>query len=59
MEKAGKWRFVPEAEPGDPYFVPDGEAPVAHLIERPFIIDGPGAGREAGARELSATGVGK
>lgn len=58
VERAGTWRFMPDAEPGAAYFVPEGDAPEAHLIERPFIIDAPSAGSEAGERERSATGVG-
>lgn len=36
IRKAGKWKLKPNAPDGEPWFEPEGDAPVAELIEPPI-----------------------
>jgi len=38
IRKAGKWKFRPNAPEGEPWFDPDGAAPLPELIEAPIPV---------------------
>jgi hypothetical protein len=39
VRHSAKWRFEPEGDVGDPWFVPDSEEPAPALIEAPIVLD--------------------
>ncbi len=39
IRQSVEWRFEPEGGEGDPWFVPAGDQPEAHLIEDPIVIE--------------------
>ncbi len=51
IERVGrKWALRPDAPAHEPWFAPDGPAPVAHLIEHPITISAPASDRRPSSR---------